>query len=129
MSTEQTQESSPESTHKVLNLYGQQVTAYQNARLAVMKHVGAGLTEGEIVKELAAAYTGHDGPSNDPPICGLVSETAAENGDRTYLRDELEQKDITTLRNMAAEANTNAISGRSTKLEIIAYFSCPGSTE
>lgn len=105
-----------------------QIKAYLNARAAVMKELGPDATEGEIVKELAKAYTGHGGEC-DETICGLVSETAAENGDPVYSRNKLESMEITKLRNMAADVETDAISGRDTKLEIIAYFSCPYAVE
>lgn len=44
--------------HKSVNLYDEQITAYKNARNAVIADTGEKLTEGEIVKELAQAYTG-----------------------------------------------------------------------
>lgn len=53
----------------------------------------------------------------------LVSEKAVENGDRVFSREELEEMDVHILRNYAADANTDAISGRSTKTEIFSYFS------
>jgi len=55
---------------------------------------------------------------------GLVEESAADNGDPTFTTEELNQYDIMLLRNLAAEANTDAIHGKSTKLEIKAYFRC-----
>jgi hypothetical protein len=46
--------------HKVLNLYGQQIEAFENAREAAKRELDDP-TEGEIVRELASAYTGWEG--------------------------------------------------------------------
>ena len=108
----------------------EQQRAYLNARAAVIRDKGPDVTEGEIVEELACAYTGYDGGSGPgPSICGLVTETAAENGDPVFTVDELKDMTITEIRRLAADADTEAVSGRSTKMEIIAYFSCPYSVE
>lgn len=60
-----------------------------------------------------------------PAICGLVDETAAQNGDPVHDQENLEAMELTELRNLAADVDTEAVSGRSTRLEITAYFSCP----
>lgn len=44
--------------HKAINLYDEQITAYENARNAVVQSTDESITEGEVVKELAKAYTG-----------------------------------------------------------------------
>ncbi|APX97570.1 hypothetical protein [Natronorubrum daqingense] len=111
--------------HKVVNLYREQTIAYQNAREAVKRELGSDVSEGEIIKELARAYTGHNGFAEPRAMCGLVTETAAENGEMTYSYDELQQIENHKLRNMAADADTDAIHGKSTRLEIVAYFCCP----
>lgn len=53
----------------------------------------------------------------------MIDERAAESGDEVYSRSELEEMHYQELRRIAANANTDAIGGRSTKLEIFAYFS------
>lgn len=55
---------------------------------------------------------------------GLVNETAVENGDLVFTTEELQDFDIMLLRNLAAEASTDAINGKSTKYEIVEYFRC-----
>ena len=108
--------------HKVLNLYGAEVYVYENAKEAARRELDGDVTEGEIVRELARAYTGcDDGP---PPVAltETLDEHASDNGDPTYTYGELEAMNHQRLRNMAAEADTDAVSGRSTKLELYAYF-------
>lgn len=111
--------------NKVLWVNEQQTPTYLNAKAAVMREKGQDLTEGEVVEELAKAYTGTNGDCDVPYYCALVDETATENGDPVYSRDELEDMDQHELRRMAAKANTNEINGKSDKLQVIAYFSCP----
>lgn len=61
MSTDSTHttDGSTDPNHKVLNLYGRQITAYQNAREAAKQDLDDP-TEGEIIRELSRAYTGYD---------------------------------------------------------------------
>jgi hypothetical protein len=63
----------------------------------------------------------HDTPAGS---LGLVDERAIDNGDPVFTKEELDNFDIMLLRNLAAEANTNAIHGKSTKFEIKSYFRC-----
>lgn len=109
---------------KVLWVNADQAPAYLAAKAAVMREKGPDVTEGQVVEELANAYTGTHGDCT-PTYCRLVDETAAQNGDPVYSRDELAAKDHQELRRMAADANTDEINGKSTRLEITAYFSCP----
>jgi hypothetical protein len=44
--------------HKAVNLYDEQITVYENARNAVLESTDESMTEGEIIRELAEAYTG-----------------------------------------------------------------------
>lgn len=112
---------------KYVRINGQQKPAYLTARAKVIRENGPDLTEGEIVEALAQAYTGNgeNGSGGVPGICGLVNETAAECGDPVFSREELDAMDQHELRRLASDANSDDINGRSTKLKIIAYFSCP----
>lgn len=38
----------------------QQIEAYENAKRAVRTELGTDVTEGEVIEELAAAYTGYN---------------------------------------------------------------------
>jgi len=55
-------------------------------------------------------------------IGGLVSETAIDNGDPVLTTEEGERYSNKVLRRMAAEANTDEISGRDVKLVWVNYF-------
>ena len=44
--------------HKAINLYDDQIAAYQNAKTAVLADADESMTEGEIIEALAEAYTG-----------------------------------------------------------------------
>ncbi|WP_246982112.1 hypothetical protein [Halorientalis marina] len=55
-------------------------------------------------------------------LSGMVDERAAENGDPVFSLEELEEMHYQEIRRIAANANTDAIGGKSTKLEIFAYF-------
>lgn len=52
----------------------------------------------------------------------LVTETALDNGDIVLTTEEANQYDNKVLRRLAAEANTDAISGRDVALEWYSYF-------
>jgi len=54
----------------------------------------------------------------------LVTETALDNGDPILTTEEARNYSNKVLRRMAAEANTDCISGRSVMLEWQAYFCC-----
>lgn len=110
---------------KVIWVNEQQTPVYLNAKAAVIREKGPDLSEGEVVEELAKAYTGTDGECSLPGYCGLVDETAAQNGDPVYTREELEAMGQHEIRQLAGEADTTEVTGKSTKLEIIAYFTCP----
>lgn len=50
------------SQHKIIGLVRpEQIEAYENAKEAARREVGKHATEGEIVRELARAYTGYGG--------------------------------------------------------------------
>ena len=55
-------------------------------------------------------------------IGGLVDETALDNGDLVLTTEEAERMSNKALRRLAANANTDAISGRDVKLVWQAYF-------
>lgn len=52
----------------------------------------------------------------------LVPESASDNGDEVYTKEELKDMDYDELRQMAANVDSDAINGKSTKMEIISYF-------
>ncbi len=52
----------------------------------------------------------------------LVNACAIQNGDPVLTTEQAEQYDNKVLRRMAANANTDEISGRSVQLEWVAYF-------
>lgn len=111
-------------THKVVNLCREsQVASYKKAKQSIRMRADADLTEGEVVERLANTYLEFYG---DAPMHAGVTELAAEhatdNGDPTFSKEQLGALDMVTLRNMASNANTDAVSGRSTKLELIGYF-------
>jgi len=54
----------------------------------------------------------------------LVSETAIDNGDLIFTKSEFENLHYQYVRNLAAEANTDEINGKSNRLEIQSYFVC-----
>lgn len=108
--------------HKVLNLYGAQVHVYENAKEAARRELGDDATEGEIVRELARAYTGCDDGPPPAALNELLDEHATDNGDPTYTYGELEGMNHQRLRNMAAEADTDAINGRSVGVRVYAYY-------
>ena len=120
MSSQELTRAAPD--HKVLNLYGAQVHVYENAKEAAKRELGDDATEGEIVRELARAYTGCDtGPP--PAVLGeMLDEHASDNGDPTYTYGELEGMNHQRLRNMASEADTDAIDGRTPGVQIYAYY-------
>lgn len=122
--------------HKVVNLYDHQTNVYEGVRKAILDERGD-LTEGEIIEELARAYpvfqvltgetrtNGTPDPDDLPIMCALIEETAAQVGDPIFTREQLESLDANILRNMAKAATSDAVNGRSTRLEITAYFACP----
>jgi hypothetical protein len=105
----------------VLNLYREQITAYKNAREAAKQELGEGSSEGEIVKELARAYTGHKATEVPDPVPELVDDHASNHGDPVVSYTILESMDNKRLRRMAADANGD-ISGRDTRTEWYSYF-------
>jgi len=52
----------------------------------------------------------------------LVDDDPDRNGDPVLTTEEVQQWDTKLIRRLAANANTDAISGRSTKLEMQDYF-------
>lgn len=56
----------------------------------------------------------------------LVDETALQNGehDLIFTGDQLNNFSTTFLRNLAAHSDSDAINGKSTALEMTAYFKC-----
>lgn len=52
----------------------------------------------------------------------LVDACPIRNGDMVFTTEETKQFDTNFLRNLAANANTDAVNGRSTRLEIISYY-------
>lgn len=52
----------------------------------------------------------------------ITPEKASDNGDPVFDREELESMDYEELRALAAQVETDAINGKSTKLEMIDYF-------
>lgn len=63
----------------------------------------------------------HDTSASD---LKLVEETALDNGDPILTTDEIDTYSHTLLRRLAAEANTDAVYGKSNRLELRAYFHC-----
>lgn len=57
----ETQPEGYEKNHKVVNLYGDQISAYTNAKHAIMRESDGDVTEGEVVRRLSEAYAGWDG--------------------------------------------------------------------
>ena len=60
-----------------------------------------------------------------PTLCAVVEETAAEVGDPMFTVEQMESFDSDIKRNMAKVARSDTINGRSTDLQITAYFACP----
>ena len=120
MSTKDLTRSAPE--HKALNLYDAQVQVYENAKEAVKNELGDDVTEGEIVRELARAYTGYNQANPPSALSELLDEHASDNGDPTYSYGELKAMNAQRRRNLAAQVDTDVVNGRSTKIEVYAYF-------
>jgi len=55
-------------------------------------------------------------------VPGIVTESAIETGDPVLTTEEVQRIDNKVLRRMAAEANTDAVSGRSVALEWQSFF-------
>lgn len=55
---------------------------------------------------------------------GLIDESADQNDDPTFTSRELERFDYQLLRNLAANANTEAINGKSPMMIVKSYFRC-----
>lgn len=116
-----TESNSTDRPRKAVNLIRrEQIVAYENAKEAVKRELGKDdVTQGDVMLEVARAYTGLT------PTPGLVAELiddhASENGDPVFGYDELEAMDPTRLRNLAADANTDAICGKSTMHEVYSY--------
>lgn len=55
-------------------------------------------------------------------LTGLVDDCPIQRGDPVFTTQEVQRMDMNLLRNLAAEANSDAVSGRSTKLELQGYF-------
>jgi hypothetical protein len=62
--------------------------------------------------------------SVDTPLSelALVNETALETGDMVLTAHEFDNLHYQFIRNLAAEANTDEINGKSNKLEVREYF-------
>lgn len=130
MSTESTAEKGTQRTeHKVLNLYGEQIDAYQHARVFALAACGGDATEGDLIEEIATTYVEslHDPDADCEPhtIGDMVAETAAETGDPTFSFRELTRIDGHVLDRLVTEATTDEITALSTNMEILAYFCCP----
>ena len=65
-------------------------------------------------------------PFRDMSELRIVDETALDVGDThlIFTRDELNRMSNTMLRRLAANANTDVINGKSTRLEIVSYLNC-----
>jgi hypothetical protein len=61
---------------------------------------------------------------HDTPISslGLVNETAIATGDMIFTADEFDNLHYQFIRNLAAQAKTDEINGKSNRLEVRAYF-------
>lgn len=78
------------------------------------------IAPGDVVELEDTVIRGHDFTEVDePPGEGGAETDDTASGDDTPLAE----KDYSELRQMAVEADTDAINGRSPKDEIIAYFS------
>jgi len=123
MSTESTDNTLQQRDHKVVNLYTGQIEAFQDAKATLEEKIGEDLTEGQAVAVVCAWYL----QDQDLPevLEDMVDETAAENDDPVFTYGEIEalqRIDPDLPRRMAATANTDEVSGRSTKLERYSYF-------
>jgi hypothetical protein len=55
---------------------------------------------------------------------GLIDETALENGDPVFTKEQLKQFNYQLKRNLAAQASTSEINGKSPMLVVETYFRC-----
>lgn len=55
---------------------------------------------------------------------GLVEETALENGDPVFSKDQLENFSYQMLRNLGAYADTDQINGKSPMMLVKSYYGC-----
>ena len=122
MSTQTTHHGEYGTDYKVLYLNGSQVPIYEEAKDVVKAGLGENVTEGEVVRELARAYLFLKPKTISPGMRQVVDGHASENGDPVFTLEELEAMDAQRIRNLAADANTDAVSGRSTRVEMYSYF-------
>lgn len=54
----------------------------------------------------------------------IVDELATDNGDMCFTNEQLNNMTKKMLRRLAANADTDAVNGKSTKMEIQVYFRC-----
>jgi len=120
---------STQEDHKVVNLYREQITAYHNAREAVKQEVGDDVSEGEVVKELACAYTGHGGEEVPESIANLIDDHASNHGDPVVSYATLQEMNAKRLRRMAQDADSDNVTGRHTRMEWYSYFGRGGANE
>lgn len=63
-----------------------------------------------------------DGPASFTLFESILPERAIETDDPVWTKQELEAMDYDELRQLAAETDSDAVNGKSTKLEIIGFF-------
>jgi len=116
---------STENTHKVVNLYGEQIEAYQTACATIREACDGDITEGKVIKELARAYTSDD--TIPEVIADMVDDHASNYEDMPVLPySTLQKMNNKSLRKLAAEVDTDSISGRDTKSEWYSFFAQGG---
>lgn len=122
MSTEQAT-SAAERQHKVVNLYGEQISHFRTAKEIAEEKIGESLTEGQAVQLACACYL--EEQTLPALYYDLVDGHASENGDQVFTATEvmqLHQLDNSLLRRLASRSESDDVSGRSTKTELCAYF-------
>ena len=63
-------------------------------------------------------------PFRDTGTLRITDQKATETGDPVFTLEEVKRMDTKLLRKLAAEANTDVVHGKSTRLEQISFFAC-----
>ena len=122
MSTKTTHHGEYGTDYKVLYLNAAQVPVYEEARDIIEFARGEELTEGEVVRELCRSFFMLSGKQLSPVMMNVVDDHASENNDPVFSLDELEAMDAKRIRRLAANANSQNIGGKSTRVEMYSYF-------
>lgn len=106
-----------------VELHGpEQIATFLRARELMAAECDDDVSDADVFREALTEWLIQESDGQDVHT-QLVSETAIENGDSVFPRGELKALDPTVRRNLAADADTDAINGKSTIYEVAGYHS------